>query len=62
MIHTASPSSIILDVEDEVVKPAVEGTNAVLKACTQHGVKRLVVTSSGGTIFCVPAKDVPPEG
>ena len=31
MIHTASPF-IFSDVEDEVVKPAVEGTNVVLKA------------------------------
>ena len=61
VVHTASPF-IFGDSEDELVKPAIQGTNAVMKACSQHGVKRLVVTSSGGAIFCVSAKDVPPEG
>ena len=37
-------------VEDEVVKPAVEGTMSVLRASHQFGVKRVVVTASTATI------------
>jgi dihydroflavonol-4-reductase len=31
---------------DELVKPAVDGTLAVLRACHKHKVKRVVITSS----------------
>jgi nucleoside-diphosphate-sugar epimerase len=36
--------------DDEIIKPAVEGTLAVMKACHKHGVKRLVITSSVAAI------------
>ncbi|XP_077987851.1 uncharacterized protein LOC144442390 [Glandiceps talaboti] len=48
VLHIASPfpASVPKD-ENEVIKPAVEGTTNVLKACQQvGGVKRVVVTSS----------------
>ena len=61
VVHTASPF-IFEGTEDEIVKPAVDGTNAVMKACTKHGVKRVVVTSSGAAIMIVDAKDAPAEG
>lgn len=47
MMHVASPfPATAATAEDEVVKPAVEGTQAVLKACQQAKVKRVVLTSS----------------
>ena len=49
--HVASPfpSSVPKD-EDEVIKPAVEGTLRVLRACADAGVKRVVLTSSYAAI------------
>lgn len=52
VIHTASP--IYLDTpddpENQLIKPAVEGTTHVLEACQKSGVTRCVVTSTSGTI------------
>ncbi len=50
-MHTASPIPVIPP-EDEnlVIKPALEGTLAVLKAAHKHKVKRVVITSSTVTI------------
>jgi len=47
VLHTASPyfSKDPVD-ENEYIRPAVEGTKAVLKAAVKHGVKHVVVTSS----------------
>jgi dihydroflavonol-4-reductase len=45
VVHTASVFSMEKSF-DKVVKPAVEGTRAVLEGCKKHKVKRLVVTSS----------------
>ncbi len=46
-MHTASPFPLkVPKNHDEIIKPAVEGTLAVMKACHKHGVKRLVITSS----------------
>ena len=57
--HTASP--LPFDVprdENEIIKPAVEGTLNVLKACTAAGsVKRVVLTSSATAVsggFSIP--------
>jgi nucleoside-diphosphate-sugar epimerase len=51
-VHTASPFPIASPKnEDDVVKPALEGTTAVLKACHQNKIKRLVITSSIAAIF-----------
>ena len=48
VIHTASPVPIgVPSDENEVIKPAVNGTLFVLRACVQPGtnVKRVVLTS-----------------
>ena len=51
VVHTASPLPI-KPPEDEntVIKPAVDGTLAVLRAAHKHMVKRVVITSSTVTI------------
>jgi len=47
VIHTASPFPPALPKnEDEVIKPAVEGTLNVLNACLANNVKKVVLTSS----------------
>lgn len=48
--------------EEELVKPAVEGTLAVMKACSQHKVKRCVITSSVAAISATAKDDKPPKG
>ena len=51
VVHTASPFPLAAPKnEDEIIKPAVEGTLAVVKACHKHKVKRLVITSSCAAI------------
>ena len=51
IVHTASPLPIQVPEDEQVlIKPAVEGTLAVLRAAHKHKVKRVVVTSSGLTI------------
>jgi len=47
VIHTASPfPSKIQKNESLVVRPAVEGTLAILRGVQKHKVKRVVITSS----------------
>ena len=47
VLHVASPIFLRLpETEDEMIKPAVEGTKRVLKAARAAGVKRVVMTSS----------------
>ena len=58
VVHTASPV-INTDDEDAIVKPAVEGTMAVLQACHKHKVKRLVITSSILSITSMLSQDKP---
>lgn len=53
VLHTASPvPSKEPNHEDEIIKPAVNGTLSVLRACAQEGskVKRVVFTSSMAAI------------
>ena len=61
VVHTASPF-FFSDDEDKLVKPAVDGTLAVMRACSTHGVKRCVVTSSGAAISAVAKADKPKPG
>lgn len=64
VVHTASPFVMGVKAEDEdtMVKPAVEGTRAVLRACKAAGtVKRVVVTSSCASIFAMDPKDKPSD-
>jgi nucleoside-diphosphate-sugar epimerase len=60
IVHTASP--VVLDIkhEDELIRPAVDGTMAIMDACKEHGVKRCVITSSTAAICC-PAKTDQPD-
>eukprot|EP00811_Abedinium_folium_P035779 NODE_8543_length_1488_cov_5.001470.p1 GENE.NODE_8543_length_1488_cov_5.001470~~NODE_8543_length_1488_cov_5.001470.p1 ORF type:complete len:407 (+),score=79.88 NODE_8543_length_1488_cov_5.001470:117-1223(+) len=52
VLHTASPYFTKAPKnEDDYIRPAVDGTNAVLKAAVKHGAKRVVVTSSGAAIW-----------
>ena len=47
LVHVASPFILGEPThEDEIIKPAVEGTLAALKAAHKHRVKRVIVTSS----------------
>ena len=48
--------------EDELIKPAVNGTLAVLKACRINQVKRVVITSSIATIVYPLDIDRPDDG
>jgi nucleoside-diphosphate-sugar epimerase len=50
VLHVASPTHIESDKEEELVRPAVEGTLRVLKAARDAGVKRVVMTSSFGAL------------
>ena len=43
---------------DELLKPAVEGTEKVLNACIKNGVKKVVVTSSVAAIMDIDSGKV----
>lgn len=51
MVHTASPFTDNPRTQEELVRPAVEGTLAVMRACHKHEVKRVVITSSIAAII-----------
>ncbi len=49
--HIASPFPRVLPKrEEDLIKPAINGTLAVLRAAADNGVKRVVLTSSSGAI------------
>jgi dihydroflavonol-4-reductase len=51
-VHCASPLPFKQPEDEmELIKPAVEGTLAVLRAAHKHKVKRVVITSSTLTIY-----------
>jgi len=52
VIHVASPipPGIPKD-ENELIKPAVEGTRHIINACLKNKIKRLVFTSSCLTVM-----------
>lgn len=51
VLHVASPIFLKLpEHEDEMIKPAVDGTRRVLKASRDAGVKRVVMTSNFGAV------------
>lgn len=55
VVHMASPFQMTGG-EEGIVKPAVNGTMAAMKACQAAGVKRCVLTSSCASIaFCAEA-------
>ena len=52
VVHTASPFPIAQPKnENDLIKPAVEGTMAAMKACHQNKVERIVITSSVAAIY-----------
>lgn len=56
VVHTASPV-IASEDEDALVKPAVEGTMAVLHASQKHRIKRLVICSSVAAVMAMASED-----
>ena len=62
VIHTASPFHFAQQTKEELIKPAVDGTIAVMKGCNQHKVKRVVITSSVAAIAACAEADKPKDG
>jgi nucleoside-diphosphate-sugar epimerase len=58
VVHTASPFFFPRN-EDDVIKPAVEGTKAVMNACAVSSVKKCVITSGLASIKYMASKDKP---
>ena len=59
VVHTASPF-YFPENDDDVIKPAVDGTLAVMHACSASGgVKRCVITSSVAAVAYLAASDKP---
>ena len=61
-MHTASP--FVLNPpkdENELIRPAVEGTLAVVRAAHKHKVKRVVITSSVVSIMVQKAENIKPS-
>jgi len=50
VMHVAAPHRNFAADENDIIRPAVEGTRNVLDACARAGVKRLVLTSTAATI------------
>lgn len=60
VVHTASPFKLSPPQdENEFVKPAVNGTLAVMEAAQKHGIKRVVFTSSMAAVMRVNPKEIP---
>lgn len=51
VFHVASPFPLGDCEEDAVVKPALDGTLNVLRACAEGNVRKVVLTSSGYAVF-----------
>ena len=62
VVHTASPF-VLANPEDPqtLIRPAVEGTTAVLRACKTHGVRRLAITSSIAAVRSVRPENWPAD-
>jgi len=51
VFHVATPFPVTSPKnDDELIKPAVDGAESIVKACDKHGVKRLIFTSTIGTM------------
>ncbi|WP_306119663.1 MULTISPECIES: aldehyde reductase [unclassified Roseitalea] len=60
LVHTASPFPMAQpDNEDEVIRPAVDGTLRALKAAKAAGITRVVLTSSNVAVY---ENDAPADG
>ena len=57
VVHTASPFPLKAPKdENTLIKPAVEGTLAAMKACHKNKVERIVITSSVASIAYISDK------
>ena len=57
LIHSASPFPLVMPKnEEEIIRPAVDGTIRALKAAKNAGVKRVILTSSNAAVF---GRDLP---
>jgi dihydroflavonol-4-reductase len=57
LIHSASPFPLVIPAnEDELIRPAVDGTIRAFKAAKNAGVKRVILTSSNAAVF---GRDLP---
>ena len=56
----ASPFFMSED-ENVLIPPALNGTNAVMKACQQAGVRRCVITSSCASVMFMAPEDIPAD-
>jgi nucleoside-diphosphate-sugar epimerase len=59
VVHTASPFYFHNKDDDELIRPAVDGTLAIMEACKQNKVKRCVITSSCAAILAMAKADAP---
>ena len=62
VVHHASPFYFDNATREEMVRPAVDGTLYVMKACTANNVKRIVVTSSISAIANPAKENMPKNG
>jgi len=51
VIHCASPFFNVGGTRENLVKPAIEGTEMVLRACNKFGVKQVTLTSSSAAVI-----------
>jgi len=52
VMHVASPlPNVAVKDENQLIKPAVEGTATVFNAAINNKVKKIVITSSVGAVF-----------
>ena len=61
VVHIAAPISFF-QTEEAYVRPAVDGTLSVLRACKANGVHRCVITSSIAACVRPPAAEAPADG
>jgi nucleoside-diphosphate-sugar epimerase len=63
VVHTASPAPLkVPKDENELIVPAVNGTQAVMEACHFYKVKRVVITSSIAAVVECKPNDRPADG
>ncbi|XP_024535998.1 cinnamoyl-CoA reductase 2-like [Selaginella moellendorffii] len=54
VFHTACPFFWKFDTPDDVLVPAITGTENVMRACSEEKIKRVVMTSSGAAVMFDP--------
>ena len=62
VVHHASPYYFNNKTREEMVRPAVNGTLAVMRACKANSVKRIVATSSISAITNTAKENSPKDG